>query len=42
MIDDSQIEEMMEEVEGLTGIPEINRRSMEHLKFNNVSDDVGS
>jgi len=42
MIDDEQIEEMIEDVEGLTGIPELRRRSMDHLKFNNVSDEVGS
>ena len=42
MIDDLQIEEMMVEVEGLTGMTEINRQSMEHSKFKNVSDDVGS
>lgn len=42
MIDDNLIEEMIEEVEGLTGIPELNRKSLDHLKFNNVSDEVGS
>lgn len=41
MIDDEQIEEMIEDVEGLPGIPELRTRSMDHLKFNNVSEEVG-
>lgn len=41
MIDDGQIDDMIEDVEGLTGMPEIRTRTMEHLKFNNVSDEVG-